>query len=198
MRGRRPTHVKLHGAGELAPDASLLPRVCTLQWSPGSLPEYTWLQLAGYRVEGTASMEPGITPGIHGAASQIFTSWMRLQWSLGLLPGCNASGIGNKHGDRTASMELGITPGIYPRRAAPPRARQPRFNGARDYSRDTPWVKLGKLNMDVASMEPGITPGIHRTGAFYENRKGELQWSPGSFPGYTMPIQQPEPQALLQ
>ncbi len=47
-------------------------------------------------------------------------------------------------------------------------------------------------------MEPGITPGIHRTGAFYENRKGELQWSPGSFPGYTMPIQQPEPQALLQ
>ena len=86
MRGGRPTHVKLHGAGELAPDASLLPRVCTLQWSPGSLPGYTCnfqFTALWYR----ASMEPGITPGIHQLVRAGEYVLDTLQWSPGSFPG---------------------------------------------------------------------------------------------------------------
>ena len=161
MRGGRPTHVKLHGAGELAPDASLLPRVCTLQWSPGSLPGYTGSFLPCTKVIWCTSMEPGITPGMqrrqlprictrctsfNGAwdysqdATPIWLtgnkSFYVLQWSLGLLPGYTAA------------------PGLLSGRRGP-------------------------------SMEPGIIPGIHWTTSTRASGEGILQWSPGSLPGYT-------------
>ena len=159
MRGGRPTHVKLHGAGELAPDASLLPRVCTLQWSPGSLPGYTWQDCAG-RQPSPASMEPGITPRIHRLPRYSLTAPLLLQWSPGSLPGYTFPWVAHTSPRRT-------------------------FNGARDYSRDTRYnVILGRKAI-LASMEPGIIPGIHSLASRAVSSSKSLQWSPGSLPGYT-------------
>ena len=208
MRGGRPTHVKLHGAGELAPDASLLPRVCTLQWSPGSLPGYTGSFLPCTKVIWCTSMEPGITPGMqrrqlprictrctsfNGAwdysqdATPIWLtgnkSFYVLQWSLGLLPGYTAA-PGLLSGRRGPSMEPGIIPGIHwttSTRASGEGILQWSPGSLPGYTIfQVPAVKLC-----AASMEPGITPGIHQhPWTSPANMKG-LQWSPGSLPGYT-------------
>ena len=183
MRGGRPIHVKLHGAGELAPDASLLPRVCTLQWSPGSLPGYTWQDCAGRQPSpasmepgitpkmqqevlghklavGHASMEPGITPRIHRLPRYSLTAPLLLQWSPGLLPGYTFAWLDHTTQRRTS-------------------------NGPRHASQDTSRnVLLGRKAI-LASMEPGIIPGIHSLASRAVSSSKSLQWSPGSFPGYT-------------
>ena len=132
---------------------------------------------------------------------------VRLQWSLGLLPGytylTNARGLKS-----LASMEPGIIPGIHPQACISP-ARRTCFNGARDYSRDTPPCACPLWGLATASMEPGITPGIHQRvlGKQFANLVASmepgitpgihlaakvrtalvvlLQWSPGLLPGYT-------------
>ena len=130
-----------------------------LQWSPESLPGYTtavwtgqygWSCFNGARdhsrdtpVRGCArhgpvqaSMEPGITPGIHGPAPKE-KPHNQASMEPGITPGIHWEGIrsSNSHNSLQWSPELlpGYTsghPGIS--------GMSPYFNGARNYSRDTP------------------------------------------------------------
>ena len=181
MRGGRPTHVKLHGAGELAPDASLLPRVCTLQWSPGSLPGYT---------TGSVAIRAVMSP---------------LQWSPGSLPGytrpmyARTSRISSFNGARDHSRDtltffcssyfvsssLQWSPGLLPRYTpwrAPKGIASTTFNGAWDYSRDTLADAVNHLSNNILQWSPGLLPGYTQAGVAV-GRDGKTSMEPGITPG---------------
>ena len=108
-----------------------------------------------------ASMEPGITPGIHGGGVGVLQVGDLASMEPGIIPGIHDDAVLTQLRDHGLQWSSGLLPGYTVFQVTP-------------------------VQLSAPSMEPGITPGIHSGLTQAEVSDKTLQWSPGSLPGYTL------------